>query len=188
MRNEAVLSLPDRQHFFCPRRQILSFDDRIETWSDDTLQLRIIFKDVTGVNLNVEPAGRNSQIVCRIKTHTSEISFANRYLKRSGYINQTADFMSIMVYVHRKLVPFATQIKFVEGPGLRLCLFLTLIGIATLIFGLFLTFWATHFALGFFIIIPSFSCIIIGASLIWLFRPVKPLLYTPEDLITRFEV
>lgn len=182
----AQASLEDKRYALSPTQTVTVFDDRIEAWSEGKLSHRIVFDSVTQVRLSVEMAGSQTQVVCRVKSAHTEISFASRRAVGQGYGDQVLEFQNLMVKLHQALLGFGEKIQYVEGQTLKFRLIMTGFGLmmataALMVMGYFLMVTTSPL-----LAVAGFPFAIIGGTLAWMFRPARPIPYDPKALIERF--
>lgn len=188
MSRTATHIIANRRSMLQRQSEIRLFDDRIEQWRDDRLERRIGLDEITRVRLTVEPAGQSaSQIVCRVTAKGREIGFSSQRLtKANGFDQQIEAFKPMLTGLHNALTVRKDAIEFIEGPSLALLLGLFLAGgvmmIAGLAFSAYMFGIAANAMLGF----AGLPFVLIGGSIAWVFRPKKPKIYDPGELVARF--
>ncbi|MFW5661433.1 MAG: hypothetical protein ACOC05_08605 [Oceanicaulis sp.] len=178
--------ITDRRNPLEPERTVSVLSDRIEVSEAARLVRRIALADVAAVRLTVEPAGRETQVVCRVTGPSGEIAFGSRSAKGAGWTDNALEFRAALVALHRALEPRWGEVAFLEGQTLGFRLAMTAAGVAVAAA-------AAGFA-GYMMIVRESALLgliglpfaVAGGYLAWLFRPGRPAPYDPAGLVKRF--
>ena len=184
--DDPISTMTDRRNPFSAVQIIRLFDDRLEAWAGDALSRRIRLDQVTQVRLAVEIAGQSQQVVCRVTGPNGEIVFGSRRAEARAFADNVEEFQSLMVALHRALRPRFEAVRFLEGQSLAFRLIMALLG--SVMAGLAIVFmgWFALVEESALLAFAGFPFLLIGGSLAWVFRPMRPLVYDPERLISRF--
>jgi hypothetical protein len=178
-----IARLDDRRKPGTPAREVRLWPDMIETVSDGRLETRIALDHVRHVRISVEPAGREAQVVCRVRGRGVTLSFGS--LSRQGvskWINNAANYRTFLIAV-LDAVKDRTDVRFLDGPSLWSRLKIS--GIAALValsgLGFMVWMWAARgnpvMALA------GLAVLAAGAYGAWVFRPRKARRFDPEEMI-----
>ncbi|XBQ17225.1 MAG: hypothetical protein ABL308_04945 [Oceanicaulis sp.] len=178
--------LTDRRNPLEPERTVSVYADRIELSEAGRLVKRIPVEAAQSVRLTVEPAGSETQVVCRVRAASGEIAFGSRSAKGAGWTDNALAFQAALVAVHRVLEPRWGEVAFLEGQTLGFRLAMTAAGI-TVASG------AAAFS-GYMLVVRESALLgliglpfaVAGGYLAWLFRPGRPAPYDPAALVKRF--
>lgn len=187
MSDDAALAvMTDRRNPLNPEKRLQLFEDRLESWTGESLERRIALDQVTQVRLAVEMAGTLTQVVCRVTGPSGEIVFGSRKADNGAFNDNAAEFTPFLVAVHRALTPRAEAVKFVEGQSMGFRLIMSGLGLimalmAAAIIGYFLI--EEESAM---LAFAGFPFLLIGGYLAWVFKPAGPVKYDPDGLIERF--
>lgn len=189
MTDAVLATLYDKRSHFTGERCLSLYADRVEVTRAGRVETRLDLSEVERVRMSVEPAGGGVQVVCRISAGRDRM-IALGSLTSVGprrWANNALAFKTFVTALHRALAPRRDKIAFLEGQPLALRLVVS--GLGLIIFNAALV-WAYAFiivrenaVLGF-IALPF---LLVGAALIWVFRPMPAQGYDPEALIARME-
>lgn len=159
----------------------ITADSLIQQSDRDAAAMAMPYADIREVRLNVEMAGPASQVVCRVVDNAGqELVFGSMSWVRPGAWEVRADtFRTLLVELHRALLPRRADIRFLEGPKPGFMIAMFLIGAVTgsicLAGFAWLFFWQENAAGLFFL--PG---VIAGGWLMRLFWPRAPKAYDPD--------
>jgi hypothetical protein len=145
-------------------------------WGGDML-----FETISEVRLSVEMAHKASQVVCRVKDSdgTEAVFGSMRYLGPGRWESSSQTFSPLLSALHRALLPYGDQIRFVEGRSAAFRMTLFGLGLALAASSLAGLIWLVAIqqnAFGLLLI----AGIAAGGWLIRLFIPSKPRAYDPH--------
>lgn len=139
------------------------------------------FETISEVRLSVEMAYKASQVVCRVKDRdgTEAVFGSMRYLGPGRWESSSQTFSPLLSALHRALLPYKDQIRFVEGRSAAFRMTLLALGLILSVTSLAGLVWLVGFqqnAFGLLLI----AGIAAGGWLIRLFIPSKPRAYDPQ--------
>ncbi len=186
MGDTPLARMTDQRNPLSAVQQLILHDDRMECWADDTLKKRIPLNDVTQVRLAVEMAGQDKQVVCRVTGPSGEIVFGSRRASNGAFADNVAEFQALMVALHTALKPRFGEVAFVEGQSLGFRLIMAGLGLVMAAAAIAFTAWFLAVEENAMIALAGLPFLLIGGSLAWVFRPMRPFPYDPDKLIERF--
>ncbi|MCP2671862.1 hypothetical protein NHF40_13065 [Maricaulaceae bacterium EIL42A08] len=186
MGEEALARMSDRRNPLSPEQALVLHPDRLECWTDNSLTRRIDLGAVTQVRLAVEMAGQDKQVVCRVTGPQGEIVFGSRRANKGAFDDNVVEFQALMVALHTALKPRFEEVAFVEGQSLGFRLIMAGLGVIMAAAALFVIGWFAIVEESALLAFAGFPFLLIGGSLAWVFRPMRPLPYDPDKLIERF--
>jgi len=186
MSDAPLAVMTDRRNPFSPVLTLKLYADRLEVWAGETLSRRVALEAVEQLRLAVEMAGQQSQVVCRVTGAGGEIVFGSRRAQAGAFEDNVAEFQGLLVALHTALRPRFDQVRFVEGQSLGFRVIMALLGAAMAGLALFFIGWFALVQESALLAVAGFPFLLIGGSIAWMFRPVRPLAYDPEKLIARF--
>lgn len=186
MSDTPLASINDRRSAFGPDQRVILHADRLESWTDDQLGRRMALEAITQVRLSVEIAGQDKQVVCRVSGLSGEIAFGSRRARTGGHDDNVTEFQTLMVALHRALEPRFDAVSFVEGQSLGFRLIMAGLGAAMAALAIGFMAWFALVQQSALLAVAGFPFALIGGSLAWVFRPMRPLPYDPNKLIRRF--
>jgi hypothetical protein len=186
MSDAPLAVMTDRRNPFSPVQTLRLYADRLEVWAGETLARRLALETVEQLRLAVEMAGQQNQVVCRVTGTGGEIVFGSRRAQAGSFEDNVAEFQGLLVALHTALRPRFDQVRFVEGQSLGFRVIMALLGVAMAGLALFFIGWFALVQESALLAVAGFPFLLIGGSLAWVFRPVRPLDYDPEKLIERF--
>ena len=186
MGDTPVARMTDRRNPLSPEQTLVLHEDRLECWADDSLSRRVDLGSVTQVRLSVEMAGQNKQVVCRVTGPHGEIVFGSRRANAGAFEDNVVEFQALMVALHTALKPRFDDVAFVEGQSLGFRLIMAGLGAVMAVLALCVIGWFAVVEQSALLAFAGFPFLLIGGSLAWVFRPMRPLPYDPAKLIERF--
>lgn len=185
---EALARLSDRRGSHGPAREVILTGDRIEVIEAGRVAHRLSLANVKSVRLSVDMAGRDTQVVARIRGGSTEIVFGSRsYAGPARWTNNAVEFRAMVLALHRALIARKNEIRFIEGHTLGLRVMVFGLGLAMALAGALYGWWMGVEQASTMLAFIGLPFIVIGGYLAWVFRPGVPLPYDPEQLIARFE-
>ncbi len=180
------ISHKDRRHLGTPVLTTgLEAGAIVQTLEDGTIYKRLPLSDVREVRLTVEMAARASQVVCRVKDDQGlEIVFGSMaFISPGVFESRIESFQPLLRALHAALLPYSTQIRFLEGQSKAFMLTMFILGGAIAALGAF--FFVVLFLLqerpaGLFLI----AVFAAGIWLMQLFRPRAEKCYDPAAYAT----
>ncbi len=173
-------SYTDRRNAASPDQCVSLESERISVSEAGKLKRAIRFEDIVEVRLGVEMAGRDSQVVCRIRASDGTlIVFGSRaWVSVGAWKNQAGDFREFNTALHRALLPYRDGIAFIEGQPLWFGFVMAGLGllIAALGAGFAIYLLLDDKPLG----LGGIPGVIIGLYIAWMFKPRAPQPYDPE--------
>jgi hypothetical protein len=186
--DRALAKLEDRRSLTGKTRSVRLYGDRIEVCEPGESLQRIRLYSVTQVRMSVEMAGRDTQVVCRVASKSTQIVFGSRSLSGPGsWQNNAVEFRGLVLALHKALQPRKLAVRFVEGQTLGFRLIMGAAGLSLATGGVVFAGYMLSVAGSAMLAAAALPFIVIGGYLAWVFRPGVPLPYNPDQLIARFE-
>lgn len=147
---------------------------------------RVPLGQVDKVRLALEMAGKDVQVVCRVRAPgAGEAAFGSQSWAGVGQWNNRAQsFRALLGALHAALLPRRGEIRFLEGQTLTFRWVMTVFGVVMALIGAGIAVWllaVEENPAGFFAVAPAVT----GGWLAWLFRPKPPKPYDPETYVTQ---
>lgn len=188
LEGEARMRLSDRRGAHGPAREIVLTGDRLEVIEQGRIAHRLGLSNVRSIRLSVDMAGRDTQVVARVRGKATEIVFGSRsYVAPGRWANNAVEFRRMLLEIHRALTPRRQEIRFVEGHTLGLRVAIFTLGNAMALAGFLFGWYMSEVRQSGMLALAALPFVIIGGYLAWVFRPGVPVPYNPDDLIARFE-
>jgi len=182
-----LASMDDRRSAFAPARRVTLYDDRLEAAAQGAVRFRGRLGDVVEVRLNVEPAGRDAQVVCRLGFSDGRaFAFGSRSAQSPGrWSNNAVEFQAFTPALLSRLAAIAPDAVYEEGPRLSTRLALAAAGVALALGGLA---FAGYMALereSALLALIGLPFTAMGVMIAVLFRPARPAPFDPADMARR---
>jgi hypothetical protein len=184
MTDDALIArLQDRRKAASAAREVRLWPDMIETVTGGRLETRIALDHVRHVRISVEPAGREAQVVCRVRGQGVTLSFGS--LTRQGvskWTNNAANYRTFLIAV-LEAVKDRTDVRFLDGPSLWSRLKISGIAALAALSGLGFMVWMWADRGNPLMALAGLAVLAAGAYGAWVFRPRKARRFDPGQMI-----
>jgi hypothetical protein len=178
-----IARLSDRRKAAPAPREVRLWPDMIETVRGCSLETRIALDHVRHVRISVEPAGREAQVVCRVRGPGATLSFGS--LSREGissWTNNAVNYRTFLIALLER-VKDRPDVRFLDGPSLWSRLKISGIAALAALSGLAFMVWMWADRGNPFMALAGLAVLAAGAYGAWVFRPRKAKRFDPGQMI-----
>jgi hypothetical protein len=178
-----IARLEDRRKSGGGLREVQLWPDMIETVTGGHLETRIALDHVRHVRISVEPAGREAQVVCRVRGQGVTLAFGS--LTRQGvskWTNNAVHYRAFLIALLER-VKDRTDVRFLDGPSLWSRLKICGIAMLVALSGLAFTIWMWADRGNPLMALAGLAVLGAGAYAAWVFRPRKARRFDPDQMI-----
>jgi len=182
-----LATLDDRRGAFAPEAALALYSDRIEVLRGGALAFRADLAALAELRLNVEPAGREVQIVCRMRfADGRSLAFGSRRAEGPGrWLNNAPAFQAFAPVLLARLAEQAPGAIYEEGPRRSTRMALAAAGLVMAAAGVAFTVYMALVRESAILALIGLPFTALGGAVVWVFRPVAPGPFDPADMAQR---